>query len=195
MKITSITTHIVGEQRNFLFVVVDTDEGIRGIGEAGITWREAAMAGFIEALTPSLVGENPMRIEHLWQVMLRCGFFPGGRIGAAAISAIDIALWDIKAKALGVPVYELLGGLVRDKVACYPHVPDGTIGEMVDGCRQRIDAGWKFVRFNLPSQGDELEPAASVREGVALVQTVREALGPEPEIIIDVHTRLDPAHA
>jgi L-alanine-DL-glutamate epimerase-like enolase superfamily enzyme len=195
VKIKSIKTHIVGEVRNFLFVVVETDEGISGIGEAGITWREEAMAGFVHALTPSLIGQDPNRIEHLWQVMLRSGFFPGGRIGAAAISAIDIALWDIKAKALGVPVYELLGGLVREKVVCYPHVPDGTIEEMVDGCRERIESGWKFVRFNLPSQGDQLEPAAAVREGVALVEAVRHALGPEAEIIIDVHTRLDPTDA
>ena len=195
MKIRSIKTHIVGEVRNFLFVVVETDEGITGVGEAGITWREEAMAGFVHALTPSLIGQDPNRIEHLWQVMLRCGFFPGGRIGAAAISAIDIALWDIKAKALGVPVYELLGGLVREKVVCYPHVPDGTLEEMVSGCRQKIDEGWKFVRFNLPSQGDQLEPTTSVREGVALVEAVRTELGPEAEIIIDVHTRLDPPDA
>ena len=63
-----------------------------------------------------------MRTEHLWQVMHRCGFFPAGRIGAAAVSAIDIALWDIKAQALGVPLYQLLGGLVRDRVVCYPHI-------------------------------------------------------------------------
>lgn len=195
MKITAIKTYIVGEVRNFLFVVVETDEGISGIGEAGITWREKSMAGFIHALTPSLIGQDPGRIEHLWQMMFRCGFFPAGRIGTAAISAIDIALWDIKAKSLGVPVYELLGGRVRDRVVCYPHVPDGSIPEMVAGCQERIQSGWKFVRFNLPSQGNQLEPSTSVREGVALVEAVRSALGPEPEIIIDVHTRLDPHDA
>lgn len=195
MKITSIKTHIVGEIRNFLFVVVETDEGIRGIGEGGITWREAAMAGFIDALTPSLIGQDPFRTEHLWQVMLRCGFFPGGRIGAAAISAIDLALWDIKGKALGVPVYQLLGGLVRDRVACYPHVPDGDFDWMADESRKRIEQGWRFVRFNLPSEGDNLEPVRAVRRGVELVSKIRNAVGPEAEIIIDVHTRLDPADA
>lgn len=195
MKITAVKTYIVGEVRNFLFVVVETDEGISGIGEAGITWREEAMAGFVHALTPSLIGQDPNRIEHLWQVMFRCGFFPAGRIGTAAISAVDIALWDIKAKALGIPVYELLGGRVRDRVVCYPHVPDGSIDEMVRCCQDRIEDGWQFVRFNLPSQGERLEPSTSVRDGVALVEAVRSALGPEPEIIIDVHTRLDPADA
>ena len=72
MKIASIRTHVVGEIRPFLFVVVETDDGIQGIGEAGITWREQAVAGFLEALAPSLLGEDPRRIEHLWQVMMRC---------------------------------------------------------------------------------------------------------------------------
>jgi L-alanine-DL-glutamate epimerase-like enolase superfamily enzyme len=195
MRIASIRTYIVGEVRPFLFVVVETECGIRGIGEAGITWREQAVAGFIESLKPSLVGQDPRRIEHLWQVMLRCGFFPGGRIGAAAISAIDIALWDIKGKSLGVPVYELLGGLVRDHVACYPHVADADRDEMIRQSKNLVDAGWRFVRFNLPSQGDQLAPRESVRQGVELVAGIAESVGPDVGIIIDAHTRLDPVDA
>lgn len=195
MQIASIQTHIVGEVRPFLFVVVETDDGLQGIGEAGITWREQAVAGFIEALKPSLIGQDPRRIEHLWQVMLRAGFFPAGRIGAAAISAIDIALWDLKAKSLGVPVYELLGGLVRERVACYPHVPDNPLQVMVDECRALVDRGWQYVRFNLPSQGDQFEPRVSVRQGVELVASVRQAVGPDVGILLDAHTRLDPVDA
>ena len=104
MKITDIRSHTVGEVRNFFLVVVETDAGVVGVGEGGITWREAAMAGFVEALKPSLLGQDPLRTEHLWQVLFRCGFFPADRIGAAAISAIDIALWDIKAQHFGVPL-------------------------------------------------------------------------------------------
>src|SRR6185436_3191153 len=112
MKITNIETYAVwGGSRNFLFVVVDTDEGISGVGEAGITGRELAVSGAIEHFKPLLIGQDPFRTEHLWQVLFRGGFFPAGRIGAAAISAIDIALWDIKAQSLGVPLYVLLGGL------------------------------------------------------------------------------------
>ena len=195
MKITAINTHIVGEGRNFFFVTVETDAGITGIGEGGISWREDAMAGFVHALTPSLIGQNPMRTEHLWQLMLRCGFFPGGRIGAAAISAIDIALWDIKGKALGVPCYELLGGLVRDRVVCYPHVPDDNFAAMAEDSVRHVEAGWKFIRFNLPSERDRLEPRRAVRQGVELVSTLRDAVGLEIELIIDVHTRLDPSDA
>src|SRR4051794_30724425 len=122
MKITNIETYPVwGGHRNFLFVVVDTDEGIYGVGEAGITGRELAVIGAIEHFKPLLIGQDPARIEHLWQLLSRGGFFPAQRILTAAISAIDIALWDIKGKALGVPIYDLLGGRVRDRVVCYPH--------------------------------------------------------------------------
>ncbi len=195
MKITSIRTYIVGDVRNFLFVVIDTDDGIQGLGEGGITWRESAMAGFVDALRPSLVGQDPFRTEHLWQVMLRCGFFPPGRIGLSAISAIDIALWDIKARALGVPLYELLGGRVRDRVVCYPHIAGDTTEQLVERAKQKVAERWQFVRFDLPADGDHLEPRRAVREGVEQVAAVRAAVGPDVEILIDVHTRLDPSDA
>ena len=121
MKITNIESFRVWNgHRNFLFVVVDTDEGISGVGEAGITGREMAVDGAVKHLGQVLRGQDPMRTEHLWQLMFRGGFFPAQRILSSAISAIDIALWDIKGKALGVPVYDLLGGRVRDSVVCLP---------------------------------------------------------------------------
>jgi len=195
MKITAIRTHIVGEVRNFFFVVVETDEGITGIGEGGITWREQAMSGFVEALTPALIGQNPMRTEHLWQVMYRCGFFPAGGVGAAAISAIDIALWDIKAKKLGVPVYELLGGLVRDRVVCYPHIAATTAKQLALAAKSKVAEGWRFVRFDLPERDGKLDRRAAVRDAVEHVAAVRKAVGADIEIIIDAHTRLDPVDA
>ena len=195
MKIKDIRVHIVAEQRNFLFVVVETDDGIIGVGEAGITWREQAVAGFIEALKPSLIGQDPMRTEHLWQVMLRCGFFPANRIGTAAISAIDIALWDIKARALDVPLYQLLGGKVRERVVCYPHAVGETATELADHASQLVSEGWRFVRFNFPERGNVLEPRQAIRDGIEHVTAVREAVGEEIELIIDVHTRLDPHDA
>jgi galactonate dehydratase len=195
MKITSIRPVVVGDVRNFLFVIVETDEGLRGVGEGGITWRESAMAGFVEALRPSLLGQDPLRTEHLWQVMLRCGFFPPGRVGLAAISAIDIALWDIKAQSLGVPLYQLLGGRVRDRVVCYPHVAGPNAASLVEDARRKVADHWRFVRFDLPCWSDIFEPRRAVREGVELFAAVREAVGPEIELIIDVHTRLDPADA
>ncbi|MBP88336.1 MAG: hypothetical protein CMJ64_16740 [Planctomycetaceae bacterium] len=195
MRIKSVQSHVAGEVRNFFFVVVETDEGITGIGEGGITWRESAMAGFVEAVTPSLLGQDPMRTEHLWQVMYRCGFFPPGRIGTAAISAIDIALWDIKAKKLGVPLYELLGGLVRDRVVCYPHIVGDSAGKLAEAAQAKVADGWRFVRFNLPERGELLDRRTAVRDGVEHVTAVREAVGDEIELIIDAHTRLDPVDA
>ena len=195
MKITSIRTHTVGELRNFFFVVVETDEGVIGVGEGGITWREPAMAAFVESLRPMLIGQDPMRSEHLWQLMFRGGFFPAGRVGAAALSAIDIALWDIKAKALGVPLYQLLGGLVRERVVCYSHIAAETAVELAAVAAERVNEGWHFVRFDLPAKGGQFDSRLAVRRGVEHVAAVRDAVGPEIEIILDVHTRLDPPDA
>lgn len=194
MKITDIEAYPVwGGSRNFLFVVVDTDEGISGVGEAGITGRELAVIGAIEHFKPLLIGQDPARTEHLWQLLFRGGFFPAQRILAAAISAIDIALWDIKGKALGVPIYELLGGRVRDKVVCYPHNSGeaGEIDALVESCIATTEAGWKFVRWGLPSEHGILEPRRAIRTTIAQFEAVRDAVGDDIEIVFDVHTRLD----
>ncbi len=194
MKITHIEAYPVwGGFRNFLFVVVDTDEGIHGVGEAGITGRELAVMGAIEHFKPLLIGQDPFRTEHLWQTLFRGGFFPAQRILTAAISAIDIALWDIKGKALGVPIYELLGGRVRDRVVCYPHNVghDTEVTPLVESCLKTKEEGWKFVRWGLPQDGDILEPRRAVLAAIRQFQAVREAVGDEIEIVFDVHTRLD----
>ncbi len=194
MKITNIECYPVwGGARNFLFVVVDTDEGIYGVGESGITGRELAVMGAIEHFKPLLIGQDPGRIEHIWQLLTRGGFFPAERILMSAISAIDIALWDIKGKALNVPIYDLLGGLVRDKVVCYPHNVGHRmeVKELVESCLQTKEEGWKFVRWGLPQDGEILEPRQSVLASIKQFQAVREAVGDEIELTFDVHTRLD----
>ena len=213
MKITGMETYRVWNgARNFLFVAVDTDEGVWGIGEAGLTGREPAVEAAVQQLAAQLVGADPFRIEHLWQTMFRGGFFPAQRILSSAISAIDIALWDIKGKALGVPIYELLGGRVRDKVVCYPHnqIADDGLGAprtlkdawdkerhaqeidlLVRSCLATQAEGWKFVRWGLPQDGDILEPRPSVYRAIAQLEAVRAAVGDEIEICFDVHTRLD----
>lgn len=194
MKITNIEAFPVwGGSRNFLFVVVDTDEGISGVGEAGITGRELAVLGAIEHFKPLLIGQEPMRTEHLWQLLFRGGFFPAQRILTSTMSAIDIALWDIKGKALGVPVYDLLGGRVRDKVVCYPHNVGHNmeIAPLVESCLQTKEEGWKFVRWGLPNDGELLEPRVAVNTAIAQFRAVREAVGDDVELCFDVHTRLD----
>lgn len=196
MKISDIKVFpIWAGSRNFLVVKVETDNGLYGIGESGLTWRELAVLETVNTLKPLLIGQDPTRREHLWQVMFRSGFFPGERTLSAAISAIDIALWDIHGKALGVPVYELLGGLCRDKVVCYPHCGGATPAALAENASGLVAEGWKFVRWGLPSEGDLLEPSRAVREGIEQCRAVREAVGDEVELICDVHTRLDPADA
>ena len=194
MKITNIECYPVwGGGRNFLFVVVDTDEGISGVGEAGITGRELAVMGAIEHFKALLIGQDPGRIEHIWQFLFRGGFFPAQRILTSAIAAIDIALWDIKGKALGVPIYELLGGKVRDKVVCYPHNRGHAleVTPLVESCLETKEQGWKFVRWGLPQNGNILEPRQAVLMAIKQFHAVREAVGDEIELTFDVHTRLD----
>ena len=111
MKITDVKTFPVFHgSRNYLFVKVETDTGLYGVGEYGITWKEQAGIGAIEHMKRHIIGLDPLNTEYIWQLLFRVDFFPGGRINAAAMSAIDIALWDIKGKALDQPVYMLLGG-------------------------------------------------------------------------------------
>src|SRR5437764_737654 len=146
MKITSIDTFpVFNGARNNLYVTVDTDAGISGVGESGLSGRELAVIGAIEHFKPLLIGQDPSRIEHIWQTLFRGGFFPANRVLCSAISAIDIALWDIQARAFGVPVYRLLGGLARDKVVCYPHTQapgeSDDVQALVANC-QRAVAGW-----------------------------------------------------
>ena len=185
----------VTEWRTFLFVEVETDAGILGLGEAGLTGLEPAVIGAVESLRESLIGEDPFRIEHLWQSMFRGRFFPAQRVLSAAIAGIDMALWDIKGKALGVPVYQLLGGRVRDRVACYPHISGDETADLVSVAREKVDAGWKFVRWGLPSEGDLLEPSRAVRKSIDQFEALRDAVGDDIELCFDVHTRLDPSDA
>ncbi len=194
MEITGIEPFAIDEGgRTSIFCVVDTDEGISGIGEAGVKSRSHAILGAFEHIREQIVGEDPSRIEHLWQVMYRGGFFPAGTVVGSALSAIDIALWDIRGKQLGVPTYELLGGRVRDKVVCYPHNEGGdtSLEAFLDSARETTEAGWKFVRFHLPSRNGVLEPRQAIRDTVRAVEAIRTEIGDEIEICLDVHTRLD----
>jgi len=200
MKITNVETFIVGQvpgagTLNFVFVAVDTDEGLSGVGEATLWGRELPVAAAVEHLKPLLIGQDARRIEHLWQTLFRGGFIPAQRVLSSAISAVDMALWDIRGKALGAPVYDLLGGLVRDRVACYRHNSGGDAGDiplLLASCRESVAEGWRCVRWGLPTQGDTLEQSRSIPLAIEQVAAVRQALGDDIGIILDVHTRLDP---
>jgi L-alanine-DL-glutamate epimerase-like enolase superfamily enzyme len=182
-------------QRNMFVCVVETDDGITGVGESGLGIYQAGTAGVIEALKQRILGEDATRIEHLWQRMFRGGFFSGGNVLSSAISAIDIALWDINGKALGVPVHRLLGGKCRDRVPCYCHIGGHSVDGVVESAQKAVEEGWKFVRWGAPQQDQRHEPTVVIRESIAGMEAMRDALGDDVEICFDIHARLDPSDA
>ena len=199
MKISDVQTHIVsGGTRNYTFVTVTEENGLYGIGESGCSGKDKAVAAALEHYRPLLIGQDPARIEHIWQDHFRGNFWRAGPVLTAAISALDIALWDLLGKALEVPTYQLLGGKTRDKVRCYAHFGGGTDSpeSFAQSAQARVDEGFEVVRFGLPTDpGDILEPARAVCNAVEAFQAVRETVGHEIEIALDVHTRLNPTWA
>ena len=182
---------------------VETDAGIHGLGEVGIPYWGGAIDQALEHLSEIVIGSDVLATERLWQIMFRAGFFPADKVYSCAISAIDIALWGIKGKVFGVPVFKLLGGPVRDKVACYPHVQGIGTSALIENCLAAIDSGWQFLRWHLPSAFEAglsddaglIDPRRAITTTVDQVAAVREAVGDDIGICLDVHTRLDTAHA
>lgn len=197
MKITAIHAFPVWVGiRNQLLVKIETDEGVFGWGESGLTGREKAVVGALEHFAEIIVGMDPFSIGGIWQKLYRSQYFEGGRVLAAAQSAIDIALYDIKGKALGVPVYELLGGKQRDRIPTFA-TTSGEPGEaMIEQAQMLMEAGWTAMRLS-PSGHEETtyEP----REHIALTAKwcikAREALGEEVVLGVDYHHRLSVAEA
>src|SRR6218665_441408 len=155
MKITAIKPYPVWVgTRNQLVVKIETDEGVHGWGESGLSGRERAVVGAIEHYREFLIGKNPMQIGRIWQEMYRSQYFEGGRVLQAAISAIDIALHDIKGKALGVPVYELLGGKQRDLIPTFASTSAPPGEAMIEQAQALMERGWSAIRF-FPTGQDE----------------------------------------
>ena len=204
MKVTGIKQFRIADPSGigggYHIVKIETDAGISGLGEVGIPSWGKAVTGAIEHLSQLVIGEDPWSTETLWQEMFRSNFFPADRVYTCAISAIDIALWDIKGKSVDKPVYKLLGGPVRNRVVCYPHIAGSSIEELIAAAREVHEQGWKFVRWHLPSSDESfpepgvLEPRESINIAIESVAAVRDAL-PDIEICLDVHTRLDTTHS
>ncbi len=164
MKITAIRPVIVNAQmRNWIFVKVETDEGITGWGEASLEWKTRGVVGCIEDLAPFVIGLDPRRIEHLYQVMFRQPFFRSGVVGMSAISGIEQACWDIFGKSVGLPVYQLLGGAVRDRIRMYDHLGGG---EMQSLYMQDTEARWPPAPANRSMRGTPRSRRSSCRAAV-----------------------------
>jgi galactonate dehydratase len=198
MKITNVIPFPVWVgTRNQLLVKVETDEGLFGWGESGLSGREKAVVGAVEHYAEFARGRDPMRIGRLWQEMYRSQYFEGGRVLTAAISAIDIALHDIKAKALGVPVYELLGGKQRDLIPTFAttHAPPGP--EMISQARELLRHGWTCMRLSPSGHQDRdiYEPREHIANSARWCERARAELGTEVVLGIDYHHRLSVAEA
>ncbi|MBM32537.1 MAG: mandelate racemase [Chloroflexi bacterium] len=233
MKITDIKTHLVMplERLAWLFVEVETDEGITGIGECtNYSANPALIFGMESLIKPLVIGEDPWKIEKIWHRIFSTYSSSNGRgYISNLISGLDIALWDIKGKSLGVPIYELLGGPVRERVPLYTHVQDQTphqagsikdgktefrtptIEEMIDAAKDAKAAGYEAIKTD-PFPSDDLEGDPTwtdgtitfekvgiyeslnnkkIRQSVEWMEALREAVGPDFEILIDAHGRFD----
>ncbi|MBX3002210.1 MAG: mandelate racemase/muconate lactonizing enzyme family protein [Caldilineaceae bacterium] len=198
MKITDIIPYPVWVgHRNQLIVKVETDEGIYGWGESGLSGRELAVAGALKHYRELLIGRDPMQIGAIWQFLYRSQYFEGGRVLTAAISAIDIALHDIAGKALGVPVYQLLGGKQRDFVPCFATARGDSAEGLIEDAQLLLDKGWNVIRVGLPRpyEGSQhiFEPRESVAQMASHLVKLREAVGTGPVLGIDYHHRLNVA--
>jgi len=197
MKITAIETIPVDR---YLFVQVHTDEGITGLGESGTWGFLEASAAVVETFKRYLIGQDPLRIEHHWNYLYRWTHFRGAAI-MGALSAIDIALWDIAGKHFGVPSYQLLGGKTRHKARVYYHVFGQTREELVRGCIDAKERGFTAVGHLTPFTDDPRDQpyfkthAAKMSDAIETVRQYREAVGDSVDLCIEIHRQLAPAEA
>jgi galactonate dehydratase len=200
MKITRIETKVVNAiHRNWIFVKVLTDQpGLYGFGEATLEWKTRAVVGAVEDLAPLIEGQDPRRIEHLVRTMQKHSFWPLGVIGLSAVSGIEQALWDIAGKELGVPVWRLLGGHVRDRVKVYAHYRRARIGAQVDpkdvegyvaGVEETVAMGYRAVKLGFVPYTHYDAPIPEVKHVARLMERVRLAVGDEVDVMLDFHGR------
>ena len=210
MKITEVKTFLAGERngdsgRNWLFIKVETSDGLVGYGEASLESREKTVEAAVLELKRYLVGKDPTEIERHWQAMYRGTFWRGGPVLCSAISGVEQALWDILGKSLGAPVYKILGGPCRDKVRAYTHVSGLTPADLAENAKRIVAKGFNALKFlteganayaisTIPSERDVMK-RRPIRETVARVAAVRNAVGEKVDLMLDAHGRLDPSTA
>jgi galactonate dehydratase len=174
----------------WLFLKITTDDGLAGWGEPVVEGRAATVQAAVEELGDYLIGRDPSAIEDIWQVLYRGGFYRGGPVLTSAISGIDQALWDIKGKRFGVPIYELLGGAVRERVRVYAWINGDGPAELAQAARERVAAGYTALKMNATTGLDWIDSTRKIQEAAERLGAVREAIGYGVEIGIDFHGRV-----
>jgi galactonate dehydratase len=207
MKITAIETLVCNARmRNWVFVKVRTDEpGLLGWGEATLEWHTRSIVGALEDLAGLLIGQDPTRVEHLWQIMHRQHFWHGaGIVRATAIAGIDLALWDIAGKLAGLPCHKLWGGPVRDTIRTYSHLGGGRMEDFyetpvdnarrfADLARQAVADGFTAFKSMAVPPTMPIEGSKPIHAAQACVAAMREAVGNDIDIMVDCHARPSPA--
>jgi galactonate dehydratase len=192
VEVLSVGGELTGEQT---LLRLTTECGVTGLGQSGGWGYPRGVAGVLEELAPILVGADPFRIEHLWHLAYRVRPFRGN-ILSAAVSAIDLALWDVKGKALDLPVWELLGGRTRDRVRLHALVGGGTPDEIVSSVNWAVDEGFTAVKFDPLVHGyADLGLSQLVNSACSMAAAAREAGGDEVDLIFELHRKLDPTKA
>ena len=220
MKITSARIIVCSPGRNFVTLKIETDEGLTGIGDATLNGRELSVASYLQDhVIPCLIGRDPHQIEDIWQYLYRGAYWRRGPITMTAIAAVDTALWDIKAKAAGLPLYQLLGGKSRTGVMVYGHANGSDIEHTVDEVLRYAEMGYKAIRAqsgvpgidkvygvgrgtmfyepadaDLPSEHD-WSTEKYLRHTPKLFSAIRDKLGWDHHLLHDVHHRLTPIEA
>lgn len=188
MKVTKLTTYRLPPR--WMFLKIETDEGVTGWGEPVIEGRARSVETAVNELSEYVIGKDPARINDIWQAMYRTGFYRGGPILMSAIAGIDQALWDIKGKVLGAPVYELLGGLVRDRMKMYSWVGGDRPADVIAGIRKLQAIGFDTFKLNGCEEMGLIDNSRTIDAAVAVVAEIRAAFGNAIEFGLDFHGRV-----
>jgi len=188
VKITRLSTFRVAPR--WMFLKIETDEGVVGWGEPIVEGRARTVEAAVDEIGETLIGKDPARINDLWETMYRSAFYRGGAVFMSAIAGIDQALWDIKGKALGVPVYQLLGGLVRDSMKTYGWVGGDRPADVVEQIRLRLAAGFDTFKMNACEELGVIATTKAIDAAVERVAEIRSAFGNTIEFGLDFHGRV-----
>ena len=174
----------------WLFLKITTESGLVGWGEPVVEGKADSVAAAVKEMEDYLIGRNAGDIEDIWQVLYRGAFYRGGPILSSAISGIEQALWDIKGKALNVPVYELLGGAVRDKIRVYSWIGGDRPSNVAEAAQEKFDQGFTAIKMNATGEIGWIDSFSKVTEAVERVQAIRDKLGYKMDIAVDFHGRI-----